>query len=45
VDSVFNAVHELNDIDRKGGLPKKVREAAGASLKRIDSVLGVIFPR
>ena len=45
IDEVKGVVDELHKLSDGNGLPSTVRETAEQGLRRIDSVLGVIFPR
>jgi cysteinyl-tRNA synthetase len=45
IDEVKGVVDELHFLSGGRGLPADVRESTEKALRRIDSVLGVIFPR
>lgn len=45
IDEVKGVVDELHKLSDGKGLPSTVRDTAEEGLRRIDAVLGVIFPR
>jgi len=45
IDEVKGVVDELHFLSGGRGLPGEIRGAAEQALRRVDSVLGVIFPR
>jgi cysteinyl-tRNA synthetase len=45
VDEVKGVVDELHFLSDGRGLPRDIRESVQKALRRVDSVLGVIFPR
>ncbi len=45
IDEVKGVVDELHHLAGGKGLPSTVRDTAEAGLRKIDTVLGVIFPR
>ena len=45
VDSLSGALKELAKLDRDEGLPTKLRDSVEQTLRKIDRVLGFLFPR
>ena len=45
IDEVKGVVDELHFLSGGRGLPRDIRDCAEQALRRVDTVLGVIFPR